>query len=205
FSCFPHVMNLACQAVITVIATHVLNNGTMGTFMDDLTDDPIGCLWILIRTICASSLHHEAFSKLAKEQFLHDLQLLCDMEVRWSSTFLMIERAIKCKPVNDFSKLCQYELNDDDWDVLEAFLDILSIPHEFQQALSSEKTLTLCDTISHFNAIIQVWKEYQDEHPETEDIIEAGIIKLQKYYDQIAPNPTYTMAMHMMSLFPCLY
>ncbi|KAF8874717.1 ribonuclease H-like domain-containing protein, partial [Gymnopilus junonius] len=147
--------------------------------------------WFLLQ-IRASSLHCEAFSKLAKEQFLHDLQLLHDMEVWWSSTFLMIECAIKCKPVilrflkqDDFSELCQYELNDDDWDVLEAFLDILSIPHEFQQALSSEKTLTLCDTISHFNAIIQVWKEYQDEYPKTEDIVEAGIIKLQKYYDQI--------------------
>jgi len=48
----------------------------------------------------ASSLRREAFSRLAKEWFVRELQLLRDMDVRWSSTFLMIERAVKLKPAS---------------------------------------------------------------------------------------------------------
>ncbi|PPQ97649.1 hypothetical protein CVT26_002438 [Gymnopilus dilepis] len=181
--CFPHVVNLACQAVIKVIGIEMSKGVATGTFLDKVTEDPIGRLRALIRTIRASSLRREAFSKLSKEQFVQELQLLRDMEVIFK--FLA--------PGGDFDELRRYELSEDDW---KAFLDILSIPHAFQQALSSEKTPILCNTISHFHAIIQVWKEYQAEHPsELFDVVQAGIDKLQDYYDVTSANPTYIMAM----------
>jgi len=37
---------------------------------------------------------------------VYELQLLRDMDVRWSSTFFMIECAIKCQPVCIFYQLC---------------------------------------------------------------------------------------------------
>jgi hypothetical protein len=42
--------------------------------------------------------------------------------------------------------------------LVSSFANIFNqILHKFQQALSGEKPLMLCDAISHFHAIIQVW------------------------------------------------
>ena len=52
------------------------------------------------------------------------------------------------------------------------------IPQAFQQWLSAEKTPTLCEATRSFSAITEVWKEYQDQHPETSNIVQAGIVTI---------------------------
>ena len=69
------------------------------------------------------------------------------------------------------------------------------IPHAFQQRLSAEKTPTLCEATRSFSAITEVWKEYQDQHPETFDIVQAGIDKLEDYSNRTSLTPAYTVAM----------
>jgi len=39
----------------------------------------------------------------------------------------------------------------------------------------------LCEATRSFSAITEVWKEYQDQHPETSNIVQAGIDKLEDY------------------------
>ena len=111
----------------------------------------------------------------------------------------------------DFEDLRRYYLTPDDWEALQAFYNILSvrllksslilfngnfilfrqIPHAFQQRLSAEKTPTLCEAIRSFSAITEVWKEHQDQHPETSNIIQAGIDKLEEYSDRTSLTPAY--------------
>ena len=69
------------------------------------------------------------------------------------------------------------------------------IPHAFQQQLSAKKTPTLCEATRSFSAITKVWKEFQDQHPETFDIVQAGINKLEDYSNQTSLTPAYTVAM----------
>ena len=42
---------------------------------------------------------------------------------------------------------------------------------------------------------MQVWQEYQDEHPEMFDIIEAGIDTLYDYYERSYNHSAYIVAM----------
>jgi hypothetical protein len=65
----------------------------------------------------------------------------------------------------------------------------------FQQQLSSEKTPTLCDAIPSFERLIKVWEDDQHQHPETSDIVQAGIDKLEGYSEQISDIPAYVLAM----------
>ncbi|KAF8970640.1 ribonuclease H-like domain-containing protein, partial [Flammula alnicola] len=211
YRCFPHIVNLACKAILAAISALDFNpippdeeddDEEGGTFMDKLTDDPIACLRTLIRVICALSIRRQCFSELTVERFGHDVQLLRDVDTRWSSTCLMIERALFCRPIivkflsmPDFEDLRRHYLTGDDWEALQAFYDILSIPHAFQQRLSAEKTPTLCETIRSFSAITAIWKEHQGEHPETSNIIQAGIDKLEEYSERTSLTPAYTVAM----------
>jgi len=42
---------------------------------------------------------------------------------------------------------------------------------------------------------MQVWQEYQDEHPEMFDVVESGIDKLYDYYDKSYNHSAYVVAM----------
>jgi len=48
----------------------------------------------------ASSIRRQEFSRLSMAHFGVDLQLLRDVDTRWSSTLLMIERGIFMQPVS---------------------------------------------------------------------------------------------------------
>lgn len=76
----------------------------------------------------------------------------------------------------------------------------MQVPHAFQQRLSNEKTPSLGEAIRSFSAIIDVWKEYQESHPETRDIVEAAIDKLDDYLSRTGLTPAYTVAMSMFFL-----
>ncbi|KIM34693.1 hypothetical protein M413DRAFT_75735, partial [Hebeloma cylindrosporum] len=207
--CFPHIVNLACKAILAAISSLDFDpfsedeeDDEGRTFIDKLTEDPIARLRVLVRVIRASSIRRQCFSELAMKHFGDDVQLLRDVDTRWSSTYLMIERALFCKSVivkflsmPDFEDLRRYYLTGADWEALQAFYDILSIPHAFQQRLSAEKTPTVCEAIRSFSAISEVWKEHQDQYPETSNIVQAGIDKLEEYSDRTSLTPAYTVAM----------
>ncbi|KAF8956709.1 hypothetical protein BDZ97DRAFT_1607952, partial [Flammula alnicola] len=109
------------------------------------------------------------------------------VDTRWSSTLLMISRALELEiPIDTYlsqpdSGLEKYELSKAEWDVLRKFEKILQIPHAFQQVLSYEKTPTLGYTIPLFQAIIQRFKTLKTTMPEASDIIQEGLDKLEDY------------------------
>ena len=90
----------------------------------------------------------------------------------------------------------KYQLGNADWQALDAFKRILGVscnfnseytshsgqvPHAFQQCLSSENTPTLCDAIPSFERMIKVWEADKQKHPETSEIVQTGIDKLESY------------------------
>jgi hypothetical protein len=43
--------------------------------------------------------------------------------------------------------------------------------------------------------MIDVWKAHQDDNPETSDIVQQGLDKLESYSNQTEVVPAYTLAM----------
>ncbi|KAJ7495254.1 ribonuclease H-like domain-containing protein, partial [Mycena latifolia] len=213
FRCFPHIVNLACKAVLGAItdmdfaapeaADFVPRPADAAlTFMDTVRRDPVATVRTTVRVIRASSLRRQYFSDILKSLQQKDLQLLRDVDTRWSSTLLMIDRAVLLHEAIDkflsdpqFRDLHKYKLGDNDWDALKAFQRILAVPHAFQQKLSAKKTPTLGHALPAFEAMISAWQKQQLSHPETADIVQKGIDKLESYRDRVKEVPVYILSM----------
>ncbi|KAJ7936280.1 hypothetical protein B0H13DRAFT_1589692, partial [Mycena leptocephala] len=103
---------------------------------------------------------------------------------------------------DQFRDLHKYRLGDEEWEALEAFKRILSVPHAFQQRLSAEKTPTLGDALPAFEAMIKAWEKQQVTHPETADIVQQGIDKLESYRDRVEDVPAYILSMRELLTIP---
>ncbi|KAJ7122049.1 ribonuclease H-like domain-containing protein [Mycena crocata] len=201
--CFPHITHLACKAILKVI--------TDIDFAENDARDPIATLRSLVRQIWSSSLRRQFFSDILKALKLKDLELLRDVITRWSSTVLMIDRAILLQPAinkllssNQFEDLRKYKLGEHEWAALKSFKKILDVPHAFQQKLSAEKTPTLGLAFPAFESMISRWEQMQRENPELADIIQKGLDKLGSYQERVERVPAYVLAMRKF-LFPVGY
>ena len=114
--------------------------------------------------------------------------------------------------------MATYRLYARDWIQIEAFAKILEVcffiifiityiyicaqvPHAFQQKLSSEKTPTLCEALPSFQRMITTWEQYKQDMPEYAQIIEAGLSKLQTYFNLAIQVPAYQLAICMKFYF----
>ncbi|PBK58919.1 hypothetical protein ARMSODRAFT_899917, partial [Armillaria solidipes] len=199
--CFPHIMNLACHDVEQAIDQMRYGPGNQGP-LANIDRNPIASLRTLIKSIRSSSLRREVFAEKVVQAELGSLQLLRDVDVQWSSTDIMIERAILlCEPILSFlqgreqRELQKYQLSDDEWTVLRLFHEILHVPHAFQQKLSAEKTPTLCDVLPAFSAFLARWRLLQEQMPEMEEVIQASLDKLEDYFLKVMYIPAYNFAM----------
>jgi hypothetical protein len=101
--CFAHITNLVVQDVLKHLSAGVLYENED---VDDknITDTGVGAVVVKLRNLIikirASSQRRQEFRRIRngipKEP---KLELIRDMPVRWNSTFLMIERAMKLKQV----------------------------------------------------------------------------------------------------------
>lgn len=73
--------------------------------------------------------------------------------------------------------------------------DVFQIPHAFQQILSGEMTPTLGMSLAAFKVMAAKWKKHCDAHPEFADVIDAGLDKLDEYYNYAQDVPANTIAM----------
>ena len=106
----------------------------------------------------------------------------------------------------------KFEISSAEWAALQAFSDILKachyvsayvdlcsdvfqIPHVFQQILSGEKTSTLGMSLAAFEVMAAKWKKHRDAHPEFADVIDAGLDKLDEYYNYAQDVLVNTIAM----------
>ncbi|KAJ7580032.1 hypothetical protein C8J56DRAFT_795274, partial [Mycena floridula] len=204
--CFPHVVNLACKAVLAAITNMDFVADDARDFEPGVTRDPIATVQAVVRVVYSkfrkTSIRCQYFSAVLQTLKEKDLQLLHDVDTCWSSTLLMVECAILlCEAITlflqkeDFAELHSYMLDNDEWDDLELYHCISSVPHAFQQKLSAEKTPTLCNALPAYEAMVKVWKEMQDEIPQIAPVIEAGLEKLESYIDCTELTNAYVLAM----------
>ncbi|KIJ97935.1 hypothetical protein K443DRAFT_123883 [Laccaria amethystina LaAM-08-1] len=119
--CFPHVVNLACKAVLAALShtNYVEDESAEGT----THSDPIGTLHALVQAIHASSLQRQHFAEIAKNLSL-ELQLLALILEKVLEDFFLSQ---------EFEDLQRYRLSDLEWEALAM------VPDAFQQKLSAEK------------------------------------------------------------------
>ncbi|KAK0184537.1 ribonuclease H-like domain-containing protein [Armillaria mellea] len=201
-SCFPHIVNLACHEVEKAMNQIQYNGVGNAGALANLTRDPVSTLRTLIKSIRSSSLRCATFSEKVMEAQLGSLQLLRDVEIHWSSTDIMIERAILLRqPIRSFlqcreqRELQKHQLSEDEWTVLNLFHEILRVPHAFQQHLSAEKTPTLCNALPSFSALILRWHLLKEKLPEMKVVISAGLKKLEEYFAKVVDIPVYIFSM----------
>ncbi|KAG2338125.1 hypothetical protein BDR05DRAFT_894155 [Suillus weaverae] len=198
YRCFPHIVNLACKAVLGAITNLDFSSQDpqcSPCFMDAIDCDPSATVRTVVHVIRASSLHCQYFTTILNALKQKDLQLLRDIDVHWSSTLLMVERAILLHEGIDrfllsdsFPEFQKYKLGSSKWDALDVFRKVLSVPHAFQQQSSAEKTPTLCNAIPAFEAML-------NDDPDLAIVIQPGLNKLNDYQSRIADVPAYALAM----------
>ena len=129
FSCFPHIVNLACKAVLAAI-TNLKYAEDLAEGYEDYEPalyDRKNCIAtirslvnavifffkklhivsnnMLFLQVHASNLKKHHFSEHVAQYFDKDYKLLRDVITRWSSTLLMIAWVLKLKEVNSAMSL----------------------------------------------------------------------------------------------------
>ncbi|KAF8235398.1 hypothetical protein L208DRAFT_1257325, partial [Tricholoma matsutake] len=214
-SCFPHIVNLACKAVLAAI-TNLKYTEDLAKGYEDYepayanSKDCIATVWSLVNAVHASNLKKHCFSEHVAQYFDKDYKLLWDVITRWSSTLLMISQVLKLKEAiedithdTEFKDLHKFQLDKYDWALLADHHKILQVPHAFQDILGAETTPTLCYAIPAYLAFIDLWKKQIADHYEWEQIIQPGIDKLEDYQDWLIDAPTYVVAMG--KIIPCVF
>lgn len=128
--CFPHIINIATQAILQFIAKHYKQHGPplngpppptpLSDDEDDQDDhdvtcrDPIALCRHLINAIRASGKRREEFTDIVREGnrkgwfTVRDRQLLRDASTRWDSTLYMIRRFRELRKVGLTYSLLTY-------------------------------------------------------------------------------------------------
>ena len=54
---------------------------------------------------------------------------------------------------------------------------------------------SLSRVLPAFEAVIRMWEEYSAQHPEAEETVQEGLIKLESYQNHTDLMPSYCLAM----------
>ncbi|KAE9387698.1 hypothetical protein BT96DRAFT_477262 [Gymnopus androsaceus JB14] len=104
--CLAHIINLATQAVLQ---THSKSKHydpkepeKLEPDVEEEYCDEIGLIQSIVVKACSSAKRGQLFKDIQlRESTESTLQLLLDMAVRWSSTYVMLDHAEKLKPFID--------------------------------------------------------------------------------------------------------
>ena len=130
----------------------------------------------------------------------HPLQLLLDMPIHWSLTFLMLDQAETLKVDIDMfvQKLVAMEqdhdqqmktmdllLTDEEWACIHVLLALLGKAEEAQHSFSSDHGLAIHLAIPGLEALHKAWYSCANkaEYMDFWMGLEAGVDKIAKYYE----------------------
>ncbi|KAJ7604850.1 ribonuclease H-like domain-containing protein, partial [Roridomyces roridus] len=221
--CFPHVINLAVGAFLTALSK-IPTAGGSGVWWA-LGGDPVAQARTLVTACRSSGQRREALVRIIKagneahdwgnvddEEFeLRVVGLLKDVDTRWSSTFLMIDRLLEQYPAIE-RLLDEYEETDlgskrlsaATRKVLADIRDFLLLLHSVQEIVSAEKTPTLSIVLPIYEQLIQMLRDFAQQHPKLRVGINAAVKKINEYLGKSRRTQVYALAMSE-SLFPSLF
>ncbi|KAJ7629923.1 hypothetical protein B0H17DRAFT_1164250 [Mycena rosella] len=135
-------------------------------------------------------------------ELLRVVGLLKDVDTRWSSIFLMIDRVLELYQAIDallgldkYSELSHLLLTDLELQVLRDVRQFLQVPHVVQELVSAEKTPTLCIVLPLYERLIIMLRDLKRQLPKLGHAISAAIRKLEEYLALSRCAPIYALAM----------
>ncbi|KAF8152628.1 hypothetical protein B0H34DRAFT_784635 [Crassisporium funariophilum] len=131
------------------------------------------------------------------------LELLRDVNTRWSSTLTMIDRLLVDYPAvklllerPEHADLAKHLLSDIELTVLGDIREFLNVFHAAQQIVSAEKTPTLSIFIPVFEKLISMFHNLRSHKPNIAHAIDASIGKLEEYMAKARSTKIYAVAMY---------
>ncbi|KAH9937936.1 hypothetical protein B0H21DRAFT_698741 [Amylocystis lapponica] len=220
--CFPHVVNVAVQtglAQLTDVDKTIYVDDSMNPeYQSALSNDVVAAARRLVSACRASGQRREDYLSTIREGNsthafgesieLPELELLRDVDTRWSSIFLMVDRVLT-KTLNIFEAIARF-LNDPKHDdlrchaldqkqmqVLDEIRQFLQLPHVVQELLSAEMTPTLSQALPAYEKLLRGLKGMlaPGKLGKLAHGISASIDKLQEYLLRARPTRMYSLAM----------
>ncbi|KIY61634.1 hypothetical protein CYLTODRAFT_362592, partial [Cylindrobasidium torrendii FP15055 ss-10] len=206
--CFPHVINISVQTGLdrlTKDLPHFRLDAVYGM------DNVLKAARALITAIRSSDQRRAAFLSTitsvndknnwqdGDSRALRIIMLVKDVETRWSSTFLMIDRLLELHLAVQEYIQNDHEIpyiSNDQFRVLKDIRRFLAYPHFMQELLSAERTPTLARVIPMYERLIQLLRnKVRVKLPKLRHAIDASIAKLEEYLDHARCTDLYVLAM----------
>ncbi|KZP23383.1 hypothetical protein FIBSPDRAFT_910300 [Athelia psychrophila] len=227
--CFPHVVNIAVQTALKYLSTTTFDPAVLDDFEAQhenpealkqdadyrtaLEADVVQSARQLVEKCRASGLRREEFAETIEDgnsqggwgenkKPLRVVSLLKDMEIRWSSTFLMVDRVLELAPaIDSFMKkdkqhsIAYLALRPTELQVLADIRKFLQVPHVVQELVSAEKTPTLSLVLPLYEQLIVMLDNLAEQLPKLAHAIKAATTKLEEYMEKTRKTPMHIFAM----------
>ncbi|KAH8075869.1 hypothetical protein BXZ70DRAFT_1002994 [Cristinia sonorae] len=218
--CFPHVINIAVKAAIKLLSkTPACVLTAAENYAEALANDPISRARKLVQMLRVSWPRRQGLRDAIKDgnmrklfkyekQILHS-ELLRDVDTRWSSLLLMIDRFIEMYEgimlfldKAEQKHLKPYALTEMELRVLIDIRQFLYIFHAVQEILSYEKTPTLSMTIPTYEQLLVLLRTYRTSDLKTlAHAVNVAILRIEKYLAYARTTRIYALAMGESGLF----
>ncbi|KAJ6506004.1 hypothetical protein DFH09DRAFT_943442, partial [Mycena vulgaris] len=211
--CFPHVINIAVQTALKVLSALPDLLAADPEYWQVLQNDVVGLARSLVTACRASGQRRDDFEETIEKgnenggwgeppELLRVVGLLKDVDTRWSSIFLMVDRLLELYQAIDallnldkYSDLSYMLLSDLELQVLRDVRQFLQVPHVVQELVSAEKTPTLCIVLPLYERLILMLRDLERQLPKLGHAISAAIRKLEEYLALSRRAPIYALAM----------
>ncbi|KAF8149540.1 hypothetical protein B0H34DRAFT_667783 [Crassisporium funariophilum] len=221
--CFPHIINISAQTIAQELkdAPHMVT-ATLSMADDGreerelyqaaLEANPIGKARAIVAAMRASGQRREDLREVIDQgnkdgcwaEVIPLVQLLRDVETRWSSLLAMIKCVIELYPAimvlldkTKYSTLGWLQFTAEEYQVLNDIVTVLEQPHFVQELLSAEKTPTLSLALPAFELLLINWTVIQSTIPELAHYIGVGMHKIREYVEKGRKSQIYALAMSM--------
>ncbi|KAJ7051541.1 ribonuclease H-like domain-containing protein [Mycena amicta] len=177
--------------------------------VNDLTDDICSKVRSIIGACRASGQRRNDLTNTIKQgredgswSDMPILQLLRDIDIRWSSTYNSHDRLLILYSAIHFwlgrpsqASLVHHQLTQSQLQLLTDIQDILRPAHAAQELLSAEKTPTLSLALPAFELMLEAWMALQKVHMDLSHYIGVGMEKVIKYVTKGRKSRVYALAM----------
>jgi len=212
-SCLAHVINLATQMLISTYSKSPHFDPKQPDAHIPTSCDEVGLVRAIVVKERSSSKRKQMWKTVqTKANIQQPVQLILDMKVRWSSTYLMLDWAERKKDCVDAfvdelrweeqdstkrDKIRELKLTSEEWVRVNTFLGLLSHADNAQQAFSSNNISTFHLAIPALEALYRAWSSRADrlKYLPFAPALRAACEKIDEYYEKTTESPAYIMSM----------
>ncbi|TFK58402.1 hypothetical protein BDN72DRAFT_873178 [Pluteus cervinus] len=235
--CFPHVVNISVKTGLKYLTKAMVGEDDADfvspedvqeddeqvphddadiDYLEVLEDDIIAMIRKLVNSIRASDQRREALAEAIRsgneaneyDPPIREVSLLRDVDTRWSSIYLMIDRFLELYPY--YRELGDLLFTDLQLRVVYDIREYLFLFHNVQQTVSADKTPTLSVVLPVYEDLLTLLEKTQPLLRNLSHAFEASIRKLKEYLGYARETKAYPLAMctsyvlfHIILGWPC--